>query len=72
MKNTPVFFSIASASNDSYGVYGSALHYSMVIALVGSAFLIFLLLWKKGRLDMDEDASLQMMKDDMENSDEPQ
>jgi len=53
----------STAANDSYGVYGSALHYSMVIAFVGSAFLIFLNLWRKGRLDMDEDASNKMMED---------
>lgn len=54
---------------DSFGVYGSALHYGMIIAFVGSAFLIFLYLWFKGRLGMDEDASLQMMKDDKEGPD---
>ena len=51
---------------DSFGVYGSALHYGLVIAFVGSAFLIFLYLWGKGRLGLDEEASIQMMKDDTE------
>jgi len=55
---------------DSFGVYGSALHYGLIIAFVGSAFLIFLYLWRKGRLDMDEDASIQMMKDDTEMPDD--
>ncbi len=63
MKNT-TFSSLAVI--DSFGVYGSALHYGLIVAFVGSAFLIFLYLWGKGRLDMDEEASIQMMKDDTE------
>lgn len=55
---------------DNYGVYGSALHYGLVIAFVGSAFLIFFYLWGKGRLGIDEDAAIQMMKDDTEVHDE--
>lgn len=47
---------------DSTGVYGYFLHYAMTIFFVGSAFLIFLYLWKKKRLDMDEDAKFQMMQ----------
>jgi hypothetical protein len=46
------------------GVCGSFVHYALIIALVGSAFLIFLYLWKKGKLDMDEDPKIQMLKDD--------
>jgi hypothetical protein len=52
------------------GVCGSFVHYALIIALVGSAFLIFLYLWKKGRLDMDEDPKIQMLKDD-ESKDKP-
>jgi len=51
---------------DIHGVYGAIFHYSLVIAIVGSAFLVFLYLWKKGRLDMDEEPKLQMMQDDKE------
>ena len=39
-------------------------HYALVIAFVGSAFLIFLYLWGKGRLDMDEGPKFQMMQED--------
>ncbi len=49
---------------DSGGVYGSALHYGLVIFLVGSAFLIFIHLWSKGRLDMDEEPKLRMMREE--------
>lgn len=48
---------------DGGGVYGQVLHYSLTIAFVGSAFLIFLYMWYKGRLDMDEEPKLQMMLD---------
>ncbi len=46
---------------DASGVYGSLLHYGLVIAMVGSAFLIFCCLWKNKRLDMDEAPKFQMM-----------
>lgn len=49
---------------DPSGVYGEVLHYSMIIAFVGSALLIFLHLWKKGKLDMDEEPKLQMLLDE--------
>lgn len=51
---------------DGFGIYGSYLHYGIVIALVGSAFLIFLSLWYRKRLDMDEEPKYQMMQDDKE------
>ncbi len=51
---------------DSYGVYGNYLHFALVICLVGSAFLIFIYLWTKGRLDMDEEPKIQMMQDEDE------
>lgn len=46
------------------GVYGSMLHYGLAIALVGSAILLFFYLWKKGRLDMDEEPKMMMMRDE--------
>ena len=51
---------------DGIGVYGSMLHYGLVVALVGTAILLFVCLWKKGRLDMDEGPKYQMMEDDHE------
>lgn len=50
-----------SDKTDISGVYGAIFHYSLVIAIVASTFLIFLYLWSKGRLDMDEEPKLQMM-----------
>ena len=52
---------------DGIGVYGSMFHYSLLIALVGSAMLIFLYLWSKGRLDMDEGPKYEMMEEEEEN-----
>jgi hypothetical protein len=49
---------------DGFGVYGNFFHYSMVIAMVGSAFIVFVHLWRKGRLDMDEEPKFQMMQDE--------
>jgi len=49
---------------DGFGVYGNYLHFGMVIFFVGSAFLIFCYLWKKGKLDMDEEPKMQMLKSD--------
>lgn len=49
---------------DGSGVYGGYLHYATVIFFVGTALLIFLYLWRKGRLDMDEEPKYQMLKND--------
>lgn len=49
---------------DGFGVHGSTLHYGLTIALVGSAFFIFLYLWKKKRLDMDEEAKYKMLEEE--------
>lgn len=52
---------------DPFGIFGAALHYALVIAFVGSAMVLFLYLWKRGRLDMDEEPKYQMMNDEEEN-----
>ena len=49
---------------DATGDCGSLVHYAFVIALVGAAFLIFLYLWKKDKLDMDEEPKHKMLKGD--------
>lgn len=49
---------------DGGGVYGSLLYYSLTIAYVGSAFLIFIYLYRKNRLDMDETAKEEMMEEE--------
>lgn len=49
---------------DNFGLYGTLLNYGLTISFVGSAFLLFIYFWKKGRLDMDEDSKIQMLKDD--------
>lgn len=51
---------------DSTGVCGSIVHYSLVIMLVGCSMILFLYLWRKGKLDMDEGPKYQMMNDDNE------
>jgi hypothetical protein len=58
-------YCIASAPVlDGGGECGSFTHYVFILTLVGSAFLIFLYLWKKGKLDMDEEPKHMMMKDE--------
>lgn len=47
---------------DGEGVYGTFLTYGMTISFVGSAFILFLYLWWKERLDMDEEAKFEMMR----------
>lgn len=46
------------------GVYGNTLHYALTIAFMGSAVLIFLYFFWKGRLDMDEEPKMQMLLTD--------
>lgn len=49
---------------DQMGIYGSLLHYSLIIAFAGSTLLLFCYFWRKGRLDMDEEPKLQMLLDE--------
>ena len=51
---------------DGGGVYGSILYYSLTIAYVGSAFLIFIYLYRAGKLNMDEGPKNQMMQPEKE------
>lgn len=51
---------------DAAGALGGYLSYSLTIAIVGSAFILFIYLWSKGRLDMDEEPKIQMMSGDTE------
>lgn len=46
---------------DGAGAYGSILSYGLTIAVVGSALLIFIRLWYRGLLDMDEEPKFHMM-----------
>lgn len=48
---------------DGAGVYGSVLHYAFVITFAGNAFLIFIYLWRKNKLNMDEGPKFQMMEE---------
>jgi hypothetical protein len=57
---------LLSDIKDPSGVYGSLLHYSLVLALIGSTLLVFIYLWRKGRLDLDEEPKHQMMKESEE------
>ena len=50
---------------DGIGALGNYMHFGLVSCLVGSAFLIFMYLWKKGKLDMEEDAKYEMMRSDV-------
>ncbi len=49
---------------DGIGVYGAMLLYSTILMLGGSALLVFLYLWKKGRLDMDEEPKMTVFAEE--------
>ena len=49
---------------DGIGVYGFVLHYALLFAFFGSGLIVFLYLWKKKRLDMDEEAKYSMFEED--------
>ncbi len=49
---------------DAFGVYGDLLRFSVLFAMVSGALVIFLYLWKKDRLDMDEEPKKRMMEMD--------
>ncbi len=48
---------------DGEGIYGFVLHYSLLFAFFGSALLVFLALWSKNRLGMDEEAKFHLFND---------
>ena len=64
-----IILAAADGLKDPEGVCGNLVHYAFIIALVGGAFLIFLYLWKKGKLDMDEEPEIRMMQEDSEEPD---
>jgi len=49
---------------DRIGVYGFVLHYALLFAFFGSALTIFLYLWRKKRLDMDEEPKYSMFEEE--------
>ena len=51
---------------DGGGQCGTWVHYGFILAFVGGAFLIFLYLWRKNRLDMDEEPKIKMMEEEEE------
>ena len=51
---------------DGGGVYGAYFEYATGIFLAGGALVVFIRLWRKGRLDMDESPKYQMFEDGKE------
>lgn len=50
---------------DSFGYFGLIMDYSMIVFFSGGAFILFLYLWKKGRLNFEEDAKFEMLNDEV-------
>lgn len=62
---TGSFFAFALVTDkDTSGIYGGIFSYAQIFAFIGSALLAFLYFWKKGRLDMDEEPKIQMMREE--------
>jgi hypothetical protein len=49
---------------DGFGLMGLVVDYAMIIAFSLGAMILFAYLWKKGRLDFDEEAKHQMMEEE--------
>lgn len=49
---------------DGVGIYGTLVHFTIAAAFFGSALLLFIYLWRKGRLDMNEGPARRMLDDD--------
>jgi hypothetical protein len=49
---------------DGIGFLGNLFEHAMIAALGGSAVLVFLYLWLKGRLDMDQSPAKDMVERD--------
>lgn len=63
MQNCFAIGSLVRIDMDGFGIQGTAFHYGLVFSLVGSAFLLFVYFWKKGRLDMDEEPKYRMFEE---------
>jgi nitrogen fixation-related uncharacterized protein len=55
---------------DGVGLYGELLHFIIALVSFGTAVLIFIYLWRKGRLDMDEGPAERMLHDEPEEKEE--
>jgi hypothetical protein len=55
---------------DGAGFCGGILIYCSIIALVGSALLLFIYFWRTGKLDMDESPKWLMMDDASDRSED--
>lgn len=60
-------FPLLAKTLDGTGIYGEVLHFSFAAFFFAGSFLIFIYLWNKGRLDMDEGPAVRMFEDDSEN-----
>jgi len=59
---------IIAKTLDGIGVYGGLLHFTFAAVFCGGALLIFIYLWRKGRLDMDENPAKRMLENDEDGS----
>lgn len=48
---------------DETGLTGSLFHFTFLVALMGSALIVLVALWRHDRLDFDESPKMQMMED---------
>lgn len=55
---------LAKASLDAVGIVGEIFQFSFMMALGASTILVFLYLWRKKRLDMDESPKKKMLEVD--------
>lgn len=53
-----------SALLDGVGFIGNVFELALVVAIVGSASLVFFYLWRQNRLDFDQEAALNMVQAD--------
>lgn len=49
---------------DGSGIYGNIIHYTLIFLFMGLSGIAFLYFWAQGRLDMDDAAAIQMLKED--------
>lgn len=61
---------ILAQTLDGLGIYGSLFHFTMAVAFFGSALMVFIYLWRKGNLDMNEGPALSMLEEEKGNGKE--
>lgn len=56
---------------DGLGIYGFYLHYAFLFAMTSSTLLVLIVLWRKKRLDFEEEPKFYLFNDEEDHGGKP-